>query len=367
MAGNGDERMLIVLCLIATNWTFLFRNPVYVVLGMFVVYFLWFILIDSAHTLGLRSVCDLLAMSQGAALGQYVSAVLHLTKFVPHTNLALAKQLDAWTHHAHYWPVFLLGIGSTAISIGWLNWHWEWAFMIVALLYAVLVAISFVFVVGTMRHDVTTLHGVWLVLVLWQVLFFGAAQQIDTSVAPVIWVVSLTGAAFVFLALVNLITNVIWPPVNYSDPRTGIIIHDEARTVFGNPYGEAEDDDDILSEADSTAPFRPSIIRRILGYLRGEDMTLYSSSAIAMLRVQEKMETARQQYASQPINLSSAASAAAAGSPFAPEAIAPAVMYPSTYGPAAPPPPAERSESPPSYPSRPSSSFTTWASQVRPL
>lgn len=281
-----------MLTLVASNWTFLFRNPMHVCATMLLLYMFWFILIDPAHEISFMGGYDVLAILMGAALGQYLPTVFHLTKFVPHTNLALAKQLDVWTHHVVYWPVFGLASVATTLAFVWLNWHWEWAFMIVAVLFGALVLFSYVLVVGTLRPDVTALHLAWLGMVLWQVLFYGAAQQIDPSVAPILWLSCLVVVALVCLTFVNTLMNIFWPPVNYSDPRNGIIIHDDGQTVFGNPYGGDDDNDDLVSEAasvESSVGMRPTFLRRMIGYLRGEDMNIYSPANNNMIALSERM------------------------------------------------------------------------------
>lgn len=205
------DKLAICLYLICFNATYLFRSALGTTAVVLVAYGLWFISFDTVHEYRWEAAYDFLSMLMAITTALFVTDVLNIAIFVPPANFLHARGIDSWTLFMGFKRVVAACAATTALALGWLFWDWRWSFVIISLLYAVVIGASFVVgYVANARRD--TQHIVWLLLTLWQVFFFGAAQQIDPSVSPFVWIVVITMAPVV-LAFVVLALNVFSPSV----------------------------------------------------------------------------------------------------------------------------------------------------------
>ena len=198
----NSPKLMMVLYLVGFSWTYLFRKPFHTLAIMLIAYLLWFLVIDSDHTLKAGAALDMSAIVLGIMLSMYTTDVLDVLPFLPPLTHEHARNIDSWTLFMKFQRVGIAGLCATALALGWLFWHWPWAFMIIGLLYAVV--ISFSYWSGhyeDRKRDFT--YAVWLGLTLWQVLFFGVARQIDSSTGSIVWVVIITGAPAVLLSIAS--------------------------------------------------------------------------------------------------------------------------------------------------------------------
>jgi hypothetical protein len=198
----NSPKLMIVLYLIGFSWTYLFRKPFHTLATMLIAYLLWFLVIDSDHTLMAGAALDMSAIVLGIMLSLYTTDVLGILPFLPPITHEHARNIDSWTLFMKFQRVGIAGLCTTALALGWLFWHWQWAFMIVGLLFTVVIGFSFWSgYYEDRKRDFA--YVVWLGLTLWQVLFFGAARQIDPSTGSIVWVVIITGGPVVLLSIAS--------------------------------------------------------------------------------------------------------------------------------------------------------------------
>lgn len=197
-----SPKLMIALCLTSFSWTYLFRNWAATFSIMAAVYFIWFLAIDSDHTLGAGAVLDMFSIILSIVLALFSADVLDIVPFVPPVNHAYAQNIDSWTIMMKFQRVAVACACTTALAFGWLFWNWDWAFMIIALLYVVVIGVSFFAGHVSDKHR-NVAYAVWLVLTLWQVLFFGAAQQIDPAQGEFVWIIVVTVAPLALLGVVS--------------------------------------------------------------------------------------------------------------------------------------------------------------------
>ena len=273
---HDDGRLLIGLFVISFNCTFLLRMPVMISFIETMIYALWFLIIDSSHSLGSEAALAFVSIIQGAALASFCVSELHLTRFVPHTNAASEKMGDVWVHHIDYWAVVPLTAAITGVAIGWYAWNWTWSFMIVAAVYTAIIMFSVLVIVSTLKEGSPTVHGVWLASNLWFIIFTGAAQEIDQSTDTVVWVNVVFWAYFVLIVFISAVTNVFWPPKDYANPRNGVLARDSEATLL---YTSKPEITYLGQEQDRRPRLRFEIVRMLIGCLRGDGFIDYQDIA----------------------------------------------------------------------------------------
>jgi len=197
-----SPKLMIALCLTSFGWTYLFRNWAATFSIMAGIYFIWFLAIDSGHELGAGAVLDMFSIALPIVMALFSVDVLGIVPFVPTVNHANAQNIDSWTILMKFQRVAVACACTTALAFGWLFWDWDWAFMIIALLYVVVIAASFFAGHVSDRHR-DLAYAVWLALTLWQVLFFGAAQQIDPAQGSFVWIIIITVPPVVLLSAIT--------------------------------------------------------------------------------------------------------------------------------------------------------------------